>query len=259
MVSAPHSGLTVRLAKPQDYPSLAEIFNRAHREYAGFVVRTADDLEWRCRSQPGMSDQGAFVVEDRDGSPQGYAFVKKNGRIIEFAVDPGGPQYDVATTLMSECEAYAIDRGATRIRVNVPTLHRTIERAMDDAGLTPATPEAKHYVAATQPAHLVQALADMGPVQRSGVAQVVITNPLPWETETATVRFGHPISGALSFEMHCDRQTINDLMLGARSPWWALAQRRLRIKPIRQIVVAVAVIKQLRVAAPWFHTIGGVL
>ena len=94
-------GLSVRRSETSDDAEMADVFNRAHAHIAGTVIRSAEDIAWRCRRQPGMPDEGGILVEDLAGSMLGYAFVKRNGDITEFAVDPDGPRRGAARALVA--------------------------------------------------------------------------------------------------------------------------------------------------------------
>lgn len=253
-------GLTVRQAAIEDDHALADLFNRSHQEVPGPVVRTAADIGWRCRRQPGMSPEGAFLAETPDGGLLGYALVKDNGDVLEFVVDRGPYASDAAAALVAACERRARDTGADRIRVNVPTGAIAVAGALDAAGWAPAEPEARHYISAIDPARLVHALA-ANPTRPLGdfVIEVLTTDALPWQEARSRVSIGDSTGRQERFTLECDQGTLNHVLLGGGSAWLALARRRLRIRPIRRAPEAVRIIDSIAVTEPWSYHLGDVL
>lgn len=245
-------GVSVRRAEASDDPELAELFNRAHAHLAGTVVRSADDIAWRCRRQPGMPDDGGIVVADTEGKLLGYAFVKNNGDVTELAVDPDGPRRAAAAALVSACEDRGAATGAERIRVNVPISDEVVGQVLEASGWAPSRTQGRRYVASVDPGKLVRSLAEQSNL--SGVSvEIAVSDPLPWQHATAsfgdgpTLRFG------------TDQRTFNEILLDGASPWKAVLTRRLRISPMARTLSGVRFLEAIQVGSPWFHTLGDVL
>ncbi len=245
--------LTVRTALPEDDGSLAELFNRAHSHLAGVIRRSKTDIAWRCRRQPGMSAEGAIVVQGDNNRVLAYAFVKDNGDIIEFAIDPDGPRKQAASILITACEQHAVLAGAERIRVNVPTVSVEVEKSMRDAGLIPSEPEARHYVSSTQPTRFVASMASQA--VRIPTFDLRITDPYPWQHQEMKV--GSEPTALLRIE--ADQRTVNRLILGRESPTRAALTRQLRVRPFRKTIEGIRIIRQVQLQSSWFYSLGDVL
>lgn len=245
-------GLSVRRSEPADDAELADLFNRAHAHLAGTVVRSAEDIAWRCRRQPGMPDNGGILVEEQGGRPVGYAFVKANGDVTEFAVDAGGSRLAAATALVTACEDRARATGAPGVRVNVPISDDEVGSVLEDAGWVALRPQGRRYVASTDPGRLLRSLASRSAMSARAV-EIVLSDPHPWQQEVTSIAAG------AGFRILADQRTVNEILLGGASPWRAIVSRRLRIDPATATVSAVRYLKSVRVDTPWFHTLGDVL
>lgn len=239
---------------------MADLFNRSHHEVPGPVVRTALDIAWRCRRQPGMSPQGALLAEADDGRLLGYALVKVNGDVLELVVDSGPEASGAAAALIAACESRAREAGAERIRVNVPNVAETLTAALDVAGWAAAEPEARHYISAIDPGKLAQALAAT-PRRPLGdlVVEMITTDPMPWQEARSMVRVGEAHGHTPRLTITADQATLNQVLLGGRSPWPALARGRLRVRPLARAFDAVRLIDSIAVTGPWSYHLGDVL
>lgn len=251
-VGTNNDGLSIRRSETSDDAELADLFNRAHAHLAGTVVRSASDIAWRCRRQPGMPDDGGILVEDPDGRTVGYAFVKSNGDVTEFAVDPDGPRLATASALVTACEERALSTGATRVRVNIPVTDEAVASILEAAGWVALRPQGGRYVASTDPGKLVGSLAAQTAMSARPIT-IVLSDPLAWQHEVTSV------AGGTGLQILAGQRTLNEILLGGASPWKAVASRRLRIKPLVRTVSGVRYLKAVRVDAPWFHTLGDVL
>lgn len=247
-----------RLALAEDDSALADIFNRAHQHLAGHVTRSATDLSWRVRGQPGMSSDGAFLVEGEDGRPIGYAFIKENGDVIDFAVDPTADRKAAASALISACEDYANREGAARMRLNVPLGDQDVAEALSEAGLAAARPEARHYITAIDPGTLLQTLIDHLP-DRPVRFDLWLTDSHPWQSSTTSIARSVAVDVEPEFIVEGDQRSLNDVILGGRSPWRALLMRKVRVIPASRAPRAVRLLRRVAIDEPWFYQLGDIL
>jgi len=250
--------LAVRQSSPDEYPGLAELFNRVHAGTPGLIERSAADLEWRCRSYPGMSPQGGLLVERTDGTVLGYAFVKDSGEILEFAVDRNDSYHEAAVLLIAACEEHARESGAEHLTVNTRGTDRQIDEVMRAVGLVSTKFKSRMYVSAVDPGALLeefQSLSDASDV--ADPLTIRLSDPHEWQSGEYTV--GTSIDGEPSITIEADNRTFNDILLGDRSPISMVLRRRLRIRPIGKTLEIVRVLERAKVEGSWFYTIGDVL
>lgn len=255
-----NNNLVVRRAQAAEDAELADLFNRVHAGLAGPAVRTAADLAWRCRRQPGCSDEGAILVETTSGKLLGYAFVKDSGDILELVVAPEGPRGRVTSALITACEARAEAAGAERIRVNVPIIDEEVADALAAVGLAPSRAAGRFYVSTMDPGRLTQILAsELGEGMWSRPVEIVLSDPLPWQPARSVVGSNESSDRGPTLSMECRQRTLNQLLLRGASPWAALMLGRLRIRPVGKTVAGIRLLKRIQIQAPWFHTLGDVL
>jgi hypothetical protein len=199
-----------------------------------------------------MPDDGGILVEDPVGRTVGYAFVKGNGDVTEFAVDPDGPRYAAATALVAACEERGSATGAARVRLNVPIADDIVAGVLEESGWVPLRTQGRRYITSMDPGKLVRSLAARSDVSDLTV-EIVLSDPLPWQRNATAV--GH----SPRLHLRADQRTFNEILLGGASPWRALASRRLRITPFARTVSGARYLKAVQVHAPWFHTLGDVL
>lgn len=250
-----HDGIALRVRRAElaDDAALADLFNRAHSHLAGTVVRSAADIGWRCRRQPGMPDDGGVLIEDHGGTILGYAFIKGNGDVTEFAVGPNEPRRETTEHLIAACEERAVAHRAPRIRVNVPVSDEVVAAALEQAGWISSPAPGRRYVASIEPGRLVQGLTTAAQTDRVGSVEIVQTDPYPWQRRVIS-------SGTeSSLQLKADQRTFNELLLAGGSPWRAIVTGRLRVKPLTRAASAARFLKRIQVSAPWFHTLGDVL
>lgn len=200
-----------------------------------------------------MPDDGGVLVEDSEGTILGYAFIKRNGDVTEFAVGAESRRDEVAANLIVACEERATAAGAPRIRVNVPVSDEVVADALQNAGWTPAPAPGRRYVASIEPGRLVEYLATSADLDRVGGVEVVQTDPYPWQREVITLGDGN------SLRLRADQGTFHEILLVGRSPWSAILTWKLRVRPFTKVPAAVRFLKSVQVSAPWFHTLGDVL
>jgi hypothetical protein len=199
-----------------------------------------------------MPDDGGLLVEDSDGTVHGYAFIKRNGDVTEFAISPEAHP-ETATTLFSACEEQALATRAPRIRVNVPIADERVAHALERASWIPSPVPGRRYVASIEPGELMQSLASAAQMDRLRGVEVVQTDPYPWQ-HRVTILGSHP-----SLRLQADQRTFNEILLAGSSPWRAIMTGRLRVKPLTRTPMAARLLKEIQVSAPWFHTLGDVL
>jgi hypothetical protein len=199
-----------------------------------------------------MPDEGGILVEDLAGSMLGYAFVKRNGDITEFAVDPDGPRRGAARALVAACEERGSATGAARVRLNVPIDDDVVARVLEDSGWVPLQTNGRRYVTSMDPGRLVRSLAARSDA-RSVPVEIVVSDPLPWQQNSTAVGDGPRI------HLVADQRTFNEILLGGESPWKAVVSRRLRITPFARTVSGARYLKAVQTRASWFHTLGDVL
>jgi hypothetical protein len=199
-----------------------------------------------------MPDEGAILVEDPTGRTLGYAFIKRNGDVTEFAVDPDGPRRAAASALVAACEERGSATGAARVRLNDPIDDDVVAGALEDSGWIPLRTKARRYITSMDPGKLVRSLAARS--DASGVpVEIVVSDPLPWQ-QNATAVGDNP-----RLQLRADRRTFSEILLGGASPWKAVASRRLRITPFARTVSGARYLKAVQTRASWFHTLGDVL
>jgi hypothetical protein len=243
--------LLIRGATAADDAALADMFNAAHAEFAGIAVRTAADIAWRCRRQPGMPDDGGIIVEAGDGRIVGYAFVKTNGDVTEFALAPGGQRHEAAASLIAACEEHALGHGAPHVRVNLPNSDTAVAGALEAAGWASAPAPGRRYVASVDPGRLARALA--AGADPPGRVEVIVTDPYPWQSRVTTIGEGRVV------QIEAGQGTFNEILLAGASPWRAILTGRLRVRSLGMTGPAVRFLRRIQVSAPWFHTLGDVL
>ena len=250
-------GITVRQYQAIDAAAMADIFAAAYGHLAGMIARSPTDFEWRFRSQPGISEEGCLVAVENDGGVTGYAFVKDNGDVIDFAVRPGDFAREAASRLLAECEAVARSKGALRLRLHFPHGPSPARPALARAGMAPSAPEARYYVSAVDPGRLVRALvretADLGSMR----LEVINTKPLDWQPTVTLIETADTPLHSLSLEG--EPRTFNEVLLGGSSPSLAIATGRLRVRPVRSTPMAIRALRRIRASAPWFYALGDIL
>jgi len=252
--------LAVRQSSPDEYPVLAELFNRVHAGTPGLIQRSAADLAWRCHSQPGMSPEGGLLVEKTDGTVLGYAFVKDSGEILEFAVDANDSYHEAAALLIAACEERVRETGADRVTVNTRGTDRQIDDVMQAAGLIPTKVNSLLYASAVDPGALLEELLSLSDVpDLGGTLTIRLSDPHEWQSDEYTLRRGTPANGDASITIEADNRTFNDILLGNRSPARMVLRGRLRIRPIGKTIEIARLLERAQVNGSWFYTMGDVL
>jgi len=252
--------LAVRQSSPDEYPALAELFNKVHAGNPGLIQRSAADLAWRCQKYPGMSPEGGLLVEDADGTLHGYAFVKDNGKILEFAVDRNDSYHQAAVLLMAACEERARESGADRLTVNTRGGDLQIDDVMREVGMIPTKVKSLMHASAVDPGALLDELLLSPDDPDLGCAFTIrLSDPHEWQTREYTVRPRTTGRGESSVTIEADNRTFNDILLGGRSPMRLVLRGRIRIRPIGRTVEIVRLLERVQVKGSWFYTKGDVL
>ena len=251
--------IVVRQSVSSDDDRLADLFNDIYADVPGVLRRSPEDLAWRCRRFPGMSPEGALLVEDRDGTLLGYAFVKDSGEIIELAVDPLESSPGTVFLLVAACEEQAIATGAERLTVNMPTVAPGVASALTEVGLAPSTIEGLMYASAVDPAALMKQLAVRLDTSRLSLAVTIrISDPLDGQPDEYLVHVGStPSEDDLIIE--CTYHTLNAVLLAGASPGREALAGRLNVRPRSQTIKAIRLLNDLKVRDRWFYTLGDVL
>lgn len=130
--------VTTRSFRPGDVEDIVHLWERAYREYGGYVPRRPERWRWNVLDRPGTTDDDVRIVEDADGRLRAYGVLDGNGMVLELAVDPlvgDAARRKLTRRLLSSLEERARDRGVDRLRGTVP---------LDDAPVCEAFREADY-------------------------------------------------------------------------------------------------------------------
>jgi ribosomal protein S18 acetylase RimI-like enzyme len=114
--------LQIRKYREGDAAALVTLWNNAHREYGGYVPRTASYWNWCILSRPGVLFDDILV--GYEGSTiLGYGVIDPKGYVLELAIEPTLPirrRREVVAMLCDALEKRARAKGIPAISMYVP-------------------------------------------------------------------------------------------------------------------------------------------
>lgn len=245
-------GPGVRRMTEQDLAAVVDCANRTQHRYAGIAVRTIESFAWLCLERPGVEPNGAFVFETPEGIV-GYLVVRTTGEVLECGIDRQVDGGQVFEELIGAAERYALDAGAARLLVNLPTDRTDLAGAAEASGFA-GSPARNLYVRPKDLVGMIQLLADASNPEPCDIGFEVTT---PTESEHVRLRLQDGTAKLGGFEeaeirVTIDRGTLTGILFTRRSVSRALADRTMRVIPFRRIPTVGRVLRSLSVRADWF-------
>ena len=74
-----HMSYSIRTFRGGDESTLAALSNEVHKQYIGFVPRTAQYWKWSYLRRPDVNPEGIFIIERSEGEVIGYGVVSCSG------------------------------------------------------------------------------------------------------------------------------------------------------------------------------------
>jgi len=129
----------IRTYRRGDEEELVRLFNDAHKDYAGFTLRTPEFWLWLCRNRPGVHEEGIFIAET-DDEVLGYAVVSDFGDVLEFCYKANQTGEENVLKLLEAIEGYVKNAGAGSITLNAPADDPIIRSACSRLGYAESSP-----------------------------------------------------------------------------------------------------------------------
>jgi ribosomal protein S18 acetylase RimI-like enzyme len=117
------SNLKIRKFCEEDALALVTLWNNAHREYGGYVPRTASYWNWCILSRPGVLFDD-ILVSYEGSTILGYGVIDLKGYVLELAIEPTLPirrRKEIAAMLCDALEKRARAKGIPAIYMYVPS------------------------------------------------------------------------------------------------------------------------------------------
>ena len=131
-----HDEAFVRNYRPGDDAAIISLFNRAFRNYVGFVPRTLEYWSWYYKSRYDVKQDGIIILEHHDRIVA-YAIIGETGNIWEFCYDRENERKkEFATLLMEKVVKHASSSEASEIRFHAPQSDKLVAEICNSMGFT---------------------------------------------------------------------------------------------------------------------------
>lgn len=254
----------IRTYREGDGISLAKLFNRVYKKYAGFVPRTVDYWVWCCYERPDVENEGIIIAEacmHASKNIVGYAVLGKSGNVWELCVDPKANKKQIALIIFKEINRYFRRVHADRIVVNVPNDDHVMQEVCVKMGLVEQT-RGHMFVGIVDFEALIEVLRQKICENLRSFGEtftVKLLNARPWINSSFSIKIEkgelrvspHLTSGETTIMV--DSDVFSSIVLGETTPLVAFLKGKLKIRPLRKISRALKFLGAIQVDSLWFY------